>query len=131
MGDQETWRTEMIRSLEPNQMALSTPVAVLPNRLNGRMIAQSSCFTLHGGKLYLQRRRNPEFLTRPRHLEELAAAATSTSNEFLLYFDIPALAKPDIQRELLLLGVHPGSLYPELDKQAEYIRAYWRLKGRI
>lgn len=130
MSDSETWRTEVIRNLDPDLEALTTPVAILPNRLNGRMIAQSSCFTLHGGKLYLKPHDQDEILPPPIHLEDVAAKAKTGKTELLLYFDVPARAKKSIQDELLLLGVHPGSLYPELDKQAEYIRSFWQLGAR-
>ena len=37
---------------ESKNCSLQKPVAVFPDRLNRRMVLQSSMFTLHGGKQY-------------------------------------------------------------------------------
>lgn len=127
VSDQETWRTELVRGIVPDGGDFSSPVAVMPNRLNGRMMAQSSCFTLHGGKCYPSgTSRNDSFLPEPKSLESLSRPCP-TDQQFLTYFDIPSDKKADFQKELMLLGIHSGSLYPELDKQANYIKHFWKL----
>jgi len=107
---------------------VASPVAVFPARLNGRMVLQSSMFTLHGGKVVRGRERtSPEDLPRPRSLEEINDHLIS-KEQFLRAYGVPARCKESIRTELLTLGIHPGTLFPELDKQAAYIKEQWRFE---
>ena len=132
MSDMESWRTSKCREIAEKELfdpeALATPIGVLPSRLNGRMVFQSSAFTLHGGKLYFRKRgMSSKVLPKPRRLEDIDAEQTDLDKQFLLCFTVPGIHKGDILRELLLLGIHPGALFPEVDRQAESIRWFWQL----
>lgn len=132
LSDMESWRTAIGREIadKPHPRGLSLPVAVLPSRLNGRMIFQSSCFTLHGGKMYLRRNEGgKDYLPEPKALKDISEDLHG-DGEFLLSFTIPGSAKKRIRRELLLLGIHPGALFPEIDRQAGYIETFWRMSER-
>jgi hypothetical protein len=131
LGEDESWRTHLCREIAEERKfdlnALATPIAVLPNRLNGRMTAQSSAFTLHGGKRYPRRETGAEtFLPDPINLETLDRGISTPPHEFLRTFVIPRKEKPKICKELMLLGIHPGALFPEADRQAESIRWFWQ-----
>lgn len=131
LNDRESWRKAQARKIggmkDIDSDALATPIAVLPGRLNGRMIFQSSSFTLHGGKKYLERKDDPSFLPEPKRIEDLDGEQADPSRKFIFYLTVKREAKPKVLRELLLLGLHPGSLFPEIDRQAEYIQSFWRL----
>lgn len=102
--------------------SLASPVAVFPNRSNPRMTFQSSVFTLHGGKLYHRVEPVPveDRMPQPKSLEEI-----DQEHSILRYIRIPARRKPKIADELFRLGIHEGSLFPEIDKQARYLEALW------
>jgi hypothetical protein len=131
LNDGESWRKAQARRIGGmkgiDSDALASPIAVLPGRLNGRMIFQSSSFTLHGGKKYFERKDDPNFLPEPKRLEVLDCEQSDPSRKFLFYLTVKHEAKPNLLRELLLLGIHPGSLFPEIDRQADYIKSFWRL----
>lgn len=103
---------------------VASPVAVFPSRLNGRMVLQSSMFTIHGGKC-LRSNHGKRELPRPRSLEEINDAL-ARRDQFLKTYLIPKKTKEKIRSELLTLGIHSGSLFPEIDKQAAYIKEQWR-----
>jgi hypothetical protein len=104
---------------------LASPVAVFPSRLNGRMIMQSSMFTLHGGKWLREPPKTKDDLPRPLGLEEMNEKLPN-EERFLKTYVIPKKKKSDIRQELMTLGIHAGSLFPEIDKQASYIKEQWR-----
>jgi hypothetical protein len=103
---------------------VASPIAVFPSRLNGRMVLQSSMFTIHGGKFIRSKSQKPE-LPRPRTLEEINDALAS-HEQFLKTYLIPQNNKREIRGQLETLGIHYGSLFPEIDKQAAYIKEQWR-----
>lgn len=104
------------------------PIAVFPRRLNERMTLQASVFTIHGGKHYVR-----ETQERYGSANDIipSPASLDTINEeqpgapILKRFFIPSECKPRIRRELFLLGVHEGTLFPEVDHQAMYLRDCW------
>jgi hypothetical protein len=130
MTDMDSGRAAVCREIGGNVLdsqllsTLRQPLAVLPSRLNGRMIAQSSCFTLHGGKLYPDTSPVTDPLPEPITLEKLDDAQAPGS-QFLFSFRVPGTSKRKIQKELWLLGIHAGSLFPEIDRQAQFIESLW------
>jgi hypothetical protein len=107
---------------------LDSPIAVLPRRLNGRMISQSSAFTIHSGKNYSsgvasesERQRR---LPAPRSLCDINDAL-SDEEKFLHSYIIPTQKKGEIKDKLFKLGVRHGSLFPELDGQSKYMSDLW------
>jgi hypothetical protein len=124
------WRPDLVDDLCANikeeREHLASPIAVFPNRLNGRMVLQSSMFTIHGGKLYPDGRNDSDDrIPYPLRLEDINDSL-QPDEQFLKRYMIPYNKKKVIERELRRLGVHQGSLYPELDWQAEYIKGEWR-----
>lgn len=103
---------------------LASPVAVFPSRLNQRMVLQSSMFTIHGGKWYRESRKRKDDLPRPLSLEAIDEELPK-NDRFLKTYTIPKDYKTKIREELMTLGIHSGSLFPEIDKQAAYIKEQW------
>jgi hypothetical protein len=107
---------------------LAKPVAVFPNRWNERMVFQSSVFTIHGGKKYSYEdttkieERLPEATT----LEDINRDRIERGEEPILkYYKIPHQDKAIIEETLFRLGIHEGSLFPEMDHQSAYLRKQW------
>ncbi len=105
--------------------ALATPLAVFPNRLDSRMVLQQSVFTIHGGKDYRiqkskSQREREGLLPAPVQLREVGEPV-----EFLREVEVPAAKKRQIRMQLEYMGIHEGSLFPELDHQAAYIKTKW------
>lgn len=107
-------------------------VAVFPSRLNVRMHAQQSMFTLHGGKNYVDNESEyaqSECIDDPIPLEKLNSKITKSGKPpFLMYLDIPHKAKPLIKEQLRRIGIHIGTLYPEIDHQSDYLKKIWTMK---
>lgn len=93
-----------------NPLDLVKPVYVKPKMNNKRIIAQSGAFLLYGD-LNSKGRRN-ETLLRVRRIS------------------VPHEAKATIRKELQLLGIHSSTLFPEIDKTAEYIAARYQGMAR-
>ncbi|HWA71122.1 MAG TPA: hypothetical protein VG937_02240 [Polyangiaceae bacterium] len=105
---------------------LREPVAVRPNRFNRRLQAQAGTFTLHGGKIYGRTERavpipHGDALPAPVHLQDLEQKPGA--RPFLRSF---VIAKTRIRKQLAMLGIHRGTLFPELDGQAAFLKARWR-----
>jgi FRG domain len=105
-------------------LRLGFPMAVHPHRLNDRMVFQSSMFTLHGGKIYREDDTTPvkDRLELPVRLEDIQGKA---KRPILRYYRIPRAKAPLIERDLLKLGIHEGSLFSEIDRQAVYLQTLW------
>jgi hypothetical protein len=104
---------------------LACPVAVFPSRLNARMILQSSMFTIHGGKWHRESPNTKDELPRPLSLERIDEGLPK-NERFLKTYVVPKECKHKIREELMILGIHSGSLFPEIDKQAAYVKEQWR-----
>jgi hypothetical protein len=125
-AEEATQIVNAVEKMEPETKKwLSSPIAVFPSRLNGRMILQSSMFTIHGGKWHRKLPKTDKELPRPLGLEEIDAEL-SEDDRFLQTYIIPGEFKSKIREELMTLGIHSGSLFPEIDKQAAYIKEQWR-----
>jgi len=83
----------------PEHMKL--PVFVKPKMSNRRIIAQSGAFIIYGA-----RRLSAKEVDTDLRMSNLA---------------IPAENKPEIRDQLERLGIHASSLFPEIDKAAEFI----------
>lgn len=82
------------------------PIALHPEITNLRMIAQSSCFTIHGGTLNDNKR-------------------TDECTDVVVY-KIPKNSKPIVQKQLEVLSIHEGSLYPEIEYTAQYLKEKYK-----
>lgn len=99
----------------------STPVCVFPIRLNYRMIFQQSVVTLHGGKVYSESKTPVnDLIPPPRTLEEIDLEA-----DILKHYLIPLHSKVKIEEDLFRLGIHEGTLFPEIDRQASFLKKLW------
>jgi len=102
----------------------SFPVAVVPALTNDRMVIQSSAFTLHGGSLCWETK-SAAF---PGKIPEFADI-NGTRRRIYFRIKIPKNNKSDLKKDLFTLGVHQGALFPEMDKQYEYLETMWQVKG--
>ena len=110
----------LVKNKKETIKSMSFPIAVLPNRLNDRIIFQSGVFTLHGGKAFeIPERDKWTPLPKPALLEEI-------NDNFLQSFKIPKEYKKNIRNELMMLGIHRGSLFPELEYQTSIIKNKWK-----
>jgi len=103
-----------------------TPLAVFPSRFNDRMVFQASVFTLHGGKTYpegMQRFYVDEMIPPPVTIDDLDRK--NRGDRLLRRFLIAPRAKRKILHDLSLLGIHEGTLFPEIDRQAVYLEDLW------
>jgi hypothetical protein len=94
--------------------AFEQPVAVLPPRLDQRMIVQSAAFTLHGGSMCWG---NEDL---PKLFPELFVSS-NISREIVRKYSIDCEDKAKIKKQLFWLGIHNGVLFPEMDHQAEFL----------
>jgi len=104
------------------------PIAVIPNRLNDRMVFQTSVFTLHGSKKYPEELKavyGNDSIPDPVSLEAMNNSGDEKGCIFKRYVISPD-SKKKILKDLILLGIHEGTLFPEVDHQAAYIRTLWR-----
>ena len=101
------------------------PVAVFPYRTTSRLVAQAGAFTIHGGKIdHEDPLAGDSCLTTPERLDH------DGSRLFLKKYQIPHGAKKTIREELNYSGIHIGTLFAELDKQAEYMKELWLVDER-
>jgi len=122
--DDIRWRDEQGGPLDESDFA--TPIAVLPNYLNQRMFLQSCLFTLHGGKLHnglLDKKIDKSSLPLPISLEKINSEQIKMGKPpIIIEAIIPSIYKEKIARELSYLGIHPGTIRPELEYQASYFK---------
>lgn len=103
---------------------LSMPVSLFPRRSHGRLVAQFGTFTLHGGKVHTEKPTlQGEPLPAPLNLETICFM--QDTKKFLRAYKVAAEKKEDIKKQLESLGIHEGTLYPELDHQAAFVRNIW------
>lgn len=125
--------TQGINDWKTLKRKMAGAVAVFPNRINARMNAQLSMFTIHGGKKNIKGplKNNdlqhefpePECLIK---MNKKAKDLDPKDGEFLCRFTIPKKSKEVIRKQLSLLGIHEHSVYPEMDHQAHYYKELWK-----
>lgn len=126
--------TELNERLSSFLAKLSLPVAFYPSRKNDRMANQLSVFTISGGKTYdkeIQQNFGKSIFNNPKGLIELNNELKNDPEyerkRFLKCFKIPGRSKLRIREQLKRVGIHDGSMYPELEYQANYIKKQWRI----
>jgi len=101
------------------------PVAVLPRFRTTRQQMQRTAFTLHGGKRYSENRlaevRSEDRIPEPVSLYELNKNLADRE-KFLPEFRIPAASKELIRKQLLLYGIHEGTLFPDSDLLGMHVK---------
>lgn len=96
--------------------SLAKPVAVYGRWLDHRMVFQQSVFTLSGGK----HETDATTLPKPITLKEI-----NQQQPLLHCFTIPKEYKIQLRQELEQIGIHEGTLFPEIDNQAAYVKRLW------
>jgi hypothetical protein len=105
------------------------PIAVIPFRSNGRMVAQYSLLTIHGGIMEQESRRSAATsIGRPIHLEQVNGELKQSGKKSILWrYRIPAEEKSGIKKQLEYLGIHEGTLYPDIERQAAHLKRVWQV----
>ena len=100
-----------------------TPIAVVPARPLHRMNVQSSVFTLFGGSCCWGEDDS-------YHPYVFQRGMNKTIEPFIVKFAYQKKEKPKILSELFELGIHEGSLFPEMDHQVTYLKKFGKnIKG--
>ncbi len=151
VNDETFWRWTLgDESVTPSRTLakLACPVAVFPTRINERESMQLATFTIYGGKAYdrevEQIERWERFLPPrgllwvDRHLQQSSDDDPLKDNNddmwvprgkpFLDMYVVPSCAKRKLREQLKRIGIHVGSLFPELEYQGKYIRHQWRFE---
>ena len=112
---------------------LRMPTAVYPFRSNRRMIAQYSLFTVHGGRMEQDPPRTEGFTVgSPIHLDKVNDSIIEGGGIPVVWaYRIAAEAKSKIKKQLEWLGIHEGTLYPEIEQQAAYAKRIWLVAGKV
>lgn len=90
------------REIDP--IDLLQPLFVQPNKTNGRIIKQDGAFIING-------------LSKDRF-------EAQEKLDSMTYTTIYVHDQQSILRELDMLGIHEASLFPEVDKMAEYLKSF-------
>lgn len=101
------------------------PIAVYSSRLNPRISAQFGNFTLHGGHPLPNPKNDKDIIPLPVDMETLNDTLKASEPKFLKIYIVPQSAKTKIRAELRQLGIHQGTLFPELEHQSKYIVDQW------
>jgi hypothetical protein len=98
----------------------STIIPVLPDLFAGRLLQQSSCFTLHTPPLWLN---DLSLSLKDDATHKITPSAIAKVSKYV----IPKDAKPKLRLTLRRLGVTDATLFPDLDHVASEIKNAWRL----
>ena len=90
-------------------MSLKIPLAFPATYQDQRMIAQRSCFTIHGGDL--------------RPIQEILSESNIDLNECLFEYKIDIQAKTPMLQELSVLGISAATIFPDLDHLAKDLKS--------
>ena len=111
--------TDFISTSTPEKVKIfSTPAAVRPDKSNSRILHQGGLFTIHGGKNDIE---SDEFDSNMKIPKPMTLIELNKIGKFVLDFVIPSDCKKSIKDDLLYLQIHEGKMFPELEKQEEFI----------
>jgi hypothetical protein len=69
---------------------------------------------------------------RPIHLDDVNNELVKSGKEPILYgYRIPAEEKQGIKKQLEQLGIHEGTLYPEIERQAAHLKHVWQVAKKV
>lgn len=86
------------------------PIAFNPNLIVERMKFQDSVFTIHGG-------------VKSGTIEDINPISFKQLDQNIIeHFIIPSSSKLKIKTQLHNIGIHEGSLFPELENQSNYLK---------
>jgi len=89
-------------------ISLKIPIAFPATYQDQRMIAQRSCFTIHGEDL--------------RPIQEILGESNIDLTECLFEYKIDIQAKNPMLRELSILGISAATIFPDLDHLAKDLK---------
>ena len=87
-----------------NNLDLDIPIAFPATYQDHRMIAQRSCFTIHGVSL--------------KPIEDILKKKDIDVNGYLYKYEIDSKAKASLLKELSILGISAATIFPDLDHLA-------------
>jgi hypothetical protein len=88
-----------------NKLDLDIPMAFPATYQDHRMIAQRSCFTIHGTML--------------EPIEDILRKKNITGSDCLYKYEIANKARIDLLKDLSLLGISAATIFPDLDHLAQ------------
>lgn len=104
--------------VQTHKEQILTPIVVSPRiSLANRMHSQHSVFTLYGGILQDKN-------WKPKSLEKLNE---QMPNEKKFLWKFPLGNRLVLQQQLKALGIHPGTVYMDLDNYSKYLESKWRI----
>ena len=89
------------KNREKNNLGLELPIALPATYQDHRMIAQRSCFTVHGKSLL--------------GLDILLSDKTPNITDYLVKYKINSKASNNIAKQLFYLGTSASTIFPDLD----------------
>jgi len=95
-------------------------IPLLPDLFAGRMLQQSSCFTLHTPPLWLN-------IPGLDLSDEAKYQITPNTVPNAVRYVIPKDAKPNLRLTLRRMGITEATLFPDLDHVASELKNAWRL----
>ncbi len=98
----------VLKILEKHKLEI--PVAFPAVYQDPRMIAQRSCFTIHGTKL--------------KSLQKILSESNIESTECLFEYEVYFKKRGDILQELSILGISAATIFPDLDNLAIDLRSH-------
>ena len=104
------WQNRSLNELQKNilvqkKIDLDIPIAFPATYQDHRMIAQRSCFTIHGTAL--------------EPIEDILRGKDIDVSECLFKYDIDSQAKAALLKELSILGISAATIFPDLDHLAQ------------
>lgn len=102
----------------PNEQSLesliSRVILVKPRITNKRLRAQQGCFTLHGNVIKVQDGK--------KYINILESSIDTLEEDILCRVRINHIAKLKIREELDILGINAGTLFPDLENYAKFLK---------
>ncbi|MBB6497776.1 FRG domain-containing protein [Methanococcus maripaludis] len=111
LHDNELWYDNDRKLLELKKLITGIHL-IRPIITNDRLRVQQGCFSVYGSIV------DGELI----QCNNVTDYDLESSNEILATFIIPADKKKEIREELERLGIHDGTMFPELDKYGEYLK---------
>ena len=124
-GKIDLYASEVWRTPAGLYSRLRMPVAVYAPLSNRRIRSQSGVFTLHGGRLEPNPKRE-SFKTAvglPISIEEIEDGLKR--KRLVKWLRIPKDKRSEIRKTLARIGITDASLFPELDYQSKHLVARW------
>lgn len=111
---------------EENDQALEqlliSPILIKPKITNKRLRSQQGCFTLHGNRI--------EIKDNKKYINTLESS-TVLEQEILCRIRVNRISKLKIREELNFLGINSGTLFPDLENYAVFLKQKLKISNDI